>query len=132
MNVRLIPVALVALLCFNGIAQADILASGPTFGGIATFGGGNVTCRIFNYGLTPVSITARQIFINTGTAVTPTSDTCNVALGSTKYCAFGAPITGNFAYSCRILVTGTDTRVSGVAELTDTGNAIVNAMPMQK
>ena len=131
MNVRLTLVTLATVIGLSGAAQADIFAAGPVYGGPGS-AGGSITCRIFNYGLSAVSITARQIFTNTNVSIVPAADSCNVVLGVAKYCAFTAPITGNLAYSCRIAVNGTDTRLSGVAEIQAPNFSILNALPLQK
>ncbi|WP_133717204.1 MULTISPECIES: hypothetical protein [Methylocaldum] len=131
MNVRLTFAALAALIGFCGTAQAEIFAGGPAYGGPGSVGG-NISCRIFNYGLSPVTITQRQIFTNTNETVAPSSDTCDAELQPATYCAFVAPIQGNLAYSCWLTATGTDTRLSGVAEIQASDFSVLNAVPIQK
>lgn len=134
MNIRRLTFAvLTTLIGLCGAAQADILAAGPAYGG--NFGG-NVTCRIFNFGTSTVSITTRQIWANTNVLIAPASDTCNVALLPLKYCAFTAPSAGNLAYSCRVVaVAGAydkNVNISGVAEIQLSNGTISTTLPLQK
>ncbi len=131
MNVRLTLAVLATLIGLSGAAQADMLGGGPVYGG-PTSAGGQITCRIFNYGLSSVFISTRQIFTNTNVSIVPTSDTCNVALQPTKYCAFTATIPGNLAFSCRVVATGTDVKLSGVAEVKNSSSTILNSVPLSK
>ena len=132
MNIRRLTFAVLAtLIGLCGAAQAEILGAGPAYGGSPSVGG-RVACRIFNFGTTPVSITTRQIFTNTNVSIVPATDTCNVALGVAQYCAFEAPITGNFAYSCRVVAQGTTTNISGVAEIKLLNGTISTTLPLQK
>lgn len=133
MNTRLIVTSFIILFGFHETAQSEIYAAGPTYGGnVAGLIGGTVTCRVFNYGLSSVSISQRQIWTNTYVLVAPASDTCNVALPPNKYCAFGATIAGNFAYSCRLVAAGVDAKLSGVAEIMSSSGAIMNSQALQK
>ena len=111
--------------------DAGILGAGPAYGGPGSVGGA-VTCRIFNFGTSTVSITTRQIFTNTNVSIPLASDTCNVALGVAKYCAFTARITGNLAYSCRVIAVGTETHISGVAEIQLPNGSISTTLPLSK
>jgi hypothetical protein len=131
MRLRLPLAALTTLTGLGGAAQAEIYASGPAYGGPASIGG-SVTCRIVNVGLSSVTITSRQIIDNTGGLVPPTADTCNAALAPTKNCFYSAAIGGNLAYSCRVIATGVDVRLSGVTEIQSSAHAVLNAIPLQK
>lgn len=115
----------------GGAAQADMLAGGPVYGGPASISG-TVTCRVFNFGVFPVSIAVRQIFNNAGGVATLNSDSCGASLASTKSCQFSAPITGNFAFSCRIFESGNDGNVSGVAEIQAPNHSVLNTVPLQR
>ncbi len=92
-------------------AYAETLASAPAYPGNPS--GGTVTCRLFNAGLAGASITQRQIIDNLGDITTLSSDTCNVTLNPSKYCAFSTPATGNLAYSCRVVTGGIDENIRG-------------------
>jgi len=116
MNMRLALPALALLTGINGAAQAEIYSGGPVYGGPGAPGGA-IVCKVFNAGLTSVSISSRQIFDSTNASVTPTVDTCNVALAPNHYCQYGKTGTGNVAYSCRMVITGTDPNVSALAEI---------------
>ncbi|MCI0600108.1 MAG: hypothetical protein L0Y50_04800 [Beijerinckiaceae bacterium] len=118
-----------AMLALVGTAKAEIFSAGPAYPGNPT--GGSVTCRIFNAGLSPVSISFRQIWTNTGVAPALSTDTCNVAVPSTGYCAFTTPASGNLAYSCRINSSGTDNNITGVIEVRATSGAQVT-LPLHK
>ena len=133
MNIRFTQVALAGLIGLSGIAQADMLGGGPVYGGPASVGG-QITCRIFNYGLSSATITARQIWNNTNPSSPETlvADSCNVALQPTKYCAFTAFIPGNLAFSCRVIAIGQDVKLSGVAEVKDASSTILNSVPLEK
>jgi hypothetical protein len=93
---------------------------------------GSVTCRVFNFGGFPVSIPTRQIFTNTNVAVHLFTDTCNVPLLVGQYCAFAGTISGNFAFSCRLIATGTETRLSGMGEIQDSRHNVLNSVPLTK
>ena len=131
MNIRLTQVALAGLIGLSGAAQADMLGGGPVYGGPASVGG-QITCRIFNYGLSPVTITTRQIWNNTNSLQSLVSDTCNVVLQPARYCAFTASIVGNFAFSCRVVATGTDVKLSGVAEVKNSSSTVLSSVPLYK
>jgi hypothetical protein len=132
MSVRRLTFAVLAILIgLCGTAQADILAAGPAYGGPSSVGG-SITCRIFNFGAFSTSITVRQIWTNTGVSVAPTFDTCTVALAVGQTCSYGAPITGNLAYSCRLIAQGISPSLSGVAEVQNSSHAVLNTLPLQK
>ena len=127
-----ILLAALTLITFVRIAHADIFAAGPVYGSSAEVSGGQITCRVFNAGLTSVTINLTQIWTNSGFLVTPSSNTClGSSVTSAQYCAFAAPITGNFAYSCRLNALGTDTNISGAAEI-QAGGKILSVLPLQK
>ena len=134
MHSRVIVVAFVILIGLGGVAQAEMFGGGPVYGGTASIGG-QITCRIFNYGVSSVSISTRQIWNNTN-PVAPeplVGDTCNVVLAPTKYCAFTANIPGNLAYSCRVIATGIDVKLSGVAEVKNPASSVIlNSVPIGK
>jgi hypothetical protein len=111
MRARLAFATVAALTCITGTAVADLYAAGPVYGGNPT--GGIVTCRVLNAGTNSVSITARQIITNTNAFIAPTADSCNVAVLGGRTCAYSAPVGGNFALACRLVVTGTDPQISG-------------------
>jgi hypothetical protein len=95
--------------------------------------GGSVTCRVFNFGASAVSIPTRQIFTNTNVLVSLFADSCNVPLGSAHTCAFAGAISGNFAFSCRLIATGADdTRLSGMAEIQNSSHSVLNSVPLTK
>jgi hypothetical protein len=94
--------------------------------------GGSVTCRVFNFGAFPVSIPTRQIFTNTNILVSIFADSCNVPLASAHTCAFAGAISGNFAFSCRLIATGADTRLSGMAEIQNFSHSVLNSVPLTK
>jgi hypothetical protein len=116
MNIRLIVAVFALFIGISGAAQADIYSGGPVFGGSGAPGGA-IVCKVFNAGLSSVSIPTRQIFDSNNASVTPTVDTCNVVLAPNKYCQYAATPTVNVAYSCRMVITGTDINVSALAEI---------------
>ena len=121
---RVLGTAIAALIALGGVAEADIFTGGPLYGG-ASSTGGVVTCRFFNAGTSNVTFAYRQIWANTGSLVSLVSDSCNVAVGAGKYCAYSAGITGNFAYSCRAVINGIDNNVSGEMDITEGAPATV-------
>jgi hypothetical protein len=136
MSTRLALAALITLIGLTGSVWAQSSevshAAGPVYGGPGSVGG-TVTCRIFNFGGALVTITARRIFNNVNEVVQLASDTCNVPLGLFKSCAFSAPITGNFAFSCQVdTQSGTLTpHISGVAEIQAPNHAVLSTVPLQ-
>jgi hypothetical protein len=136
MNVRLTLVALATLIGLSGAAHADIFGAGPVYGGPGSVNG-RINCRIFNFGSYPVTIPLVQIWTNTNVLVTPASNTCttsstNPALAPGRYCAVTALITGNLAYSCRVVASGFETRLSGAAEIQAPNFSVLNVLPLQK
>jgi hypothetical protein len=119
------------LIALTVAAKADILSGGPVYGG-PTSVGGTIVCRLFNAGFFTATITSRQIWNNAGGFTAPTADSCSAGLGPQKSCEFDAPITANFAFSCRAFVSSTDEKVSGVAEIQAPTHAILNTIPMGK
>jgi hypothetical protein len=129
---RLALTTLTALIGLGGAAQADIHAAGPVYGG-STEVGGVISCRVFNFGSAPVSITSRQIFDNNNLSVIPAADTCGTPLGVGQSCVYVASITGLLAYSCRVIDSSTSSSLSGAAEIQGGSGAsagtILNALP---
>ena len=131
MKLRLAFATVATLIGLGSAAQAEILASAPVYGGTPS-NGGFVVCRIFNAGLTTASISVRQIFNDLNVSVPLTADSCNVALLPSRYCAYIATVVGNRAHSCRLVATGIDIKLRGVAEVNRPGGAeTLNAIPMQ-
>ena len=128
-KIRPYVVALATLVTLAGTSEAKILASGPLYSANGP-AGGQFVCRIFNAGLTSVSMSLRQIITNTTVVLPLISDTCNVALAPGRYCQFIATIPGNLAFSCRAFVIGTDTEVRGTAQIQN-GATVLNTTPMQ-
>jgi hypothetical protein len=125
----ILTVTTIAMLTIGGSAKADIWSAGPTYPGVPA---GLATCRIFNAGFAFVSVTARQIFINTSaTPVALSSDTCAAAVPPQGYCAFSAAVTGNFAYSCRVITNGNDNNISGAIDVR-TSSGFVGILPLHK
>jgi len=124
--------ALVAtLIGFGGMAEAaSAVGAGPLYGGPFSTGVAFV-CRVFNYGLVSVTLSERQIWDNAGNAVLVSSDSCNVALGVGKSCAFSAPISGNLAFSCRVVAGGSNPKISGVAEIQDVTFSVLARIPFR-
>lgn len=122
--------AFASLLVFGTVAQADILASGPIYGGTNGVGG-EVTCRIQNVGISVVSVVTRQIINNGGGFAPLASDSCTAGVAPNGYCAFNTIGGGNLAYSCKAVIFGIDPNVRGTAEFTKSG-AILNSLPMTK
>lgn len=116
MYARLVFATAIILLMVTHGARAEMLGGGPVYGGPVSVGG-SATCRVFNFGAFSVTLPTRQIFTNTNASVPLFADSCNVPLGIGQTCAYSGAITGNFALSCRLIATGTDTRVSGMAEI---------------
>jgi hypothetical protein len=131
MYVRATLVVLATMIGLAGSANADVFASGPAYGGPGSVGG-TVNCRIFNFGAYGVTVTAREIFNNTGASVALTSDTCNVALAPTKSCAYTASIVGNLAFSCKATVIGIDPKISGVTEIQNSSHSVLTTVPLSR
>jgi hypothetical protein len=125
---RLALTTLSVLIGLGGAAQADIHAAGPVFGGSTQT---TIICRVFNFGTAAVSITTRLIFDSNGTMVNPTvGDSCGAPLAVNGSCAYGAPATGNLAYSCRVIdSTAGSTSLSGAAEISNT-TGVLSALPL--
>jgi hypothetical protein len=120
----------IAMLTIGGGARADIWSAGPAYPGNPT--GGFVTCRIFNAGLTAVTVVTREIFNNaSATPVTLSSDTCTGVVPPLGYCAFAAAPGGNFAFSCRVITNGSDNNISGAIEVR-ASNGFSAILPLHK
>lgn len=130
MSVRLSLATLIALSAFAVPTQADILASAPLYGGGLDSPGSVITCRIFNAGSSSATISQRQIRTNTNALMGNSADSCNVVLGPLKYCAFTANSPGNLAFTCRIVASGTNLKLRGVAEMVKSAKLIA-ALPME-
>jgi len=118
--------AIAALLVLPGLGTAASaetpeavqtikLAAGPAYSSHTS--GGTVSCRVFNNGDTSATIAQRKIFTNTNSAVTLSSDTCNVALAANKQCAYTAAVPGNFAFTCAIVVKSTAVAITGSMDI---------------
>jgi hypothetical protein len=129
---RLALTAFIALIGLGGAAQADIHAAGPVYGGTTpTQVNGMISCRVFNFGSVPVSITTRQIIDSNGTNVIPANDTCGAPLVVGGSCVYVATITALVAYSCRVIdATTGSTSLSGVAEIQSSAGQILNVLPL--
>ena len=129
MYTRFALAALVGLACISGSAHAEIYAAGPVYGGNPT--GGAVTCRVLNTGTSSVTIAQRQIITNTNVLVAPTSDNCNVALAPNRNCAYAAPVGGNLALACRVVVTGISPQISGSIDVQNPVGTVRVVTPLQ-
>ena len=119
------------LLGFSGTAYADILASGPVYGGTSA-SSGTMNCRMFNAGTTVLFLTARQIFTNTNVSIALGGDTCGNAVNPNTYCAFTAASLGNLAYICKVTTSAAAPKLRGVAEFVTSGNVIINTLPITR
>jgi len=129
---RVAVTAIATLIALCGVAQADILSGGPLYAGSPAELGGTVNCRLFNPGAFAVTVSTRQIWDNTGVSVVLAFDSCSAAVAPGKYCAFGAKIAGNFAFSCRAVVNGIDNNVSGVIEIDNSANQPLFVIPLHQ
>src|SRR4030095_3440945 len=94
-----------------GTAQAEILASGPVYGGASQV---RVACQVFNAGSTPITFVSTEIFDQLtpgGGPITLDFSNCVGSLAPTDICTFQGPAS-NQAYSCKvnILEVKTDVR----------------------
>jgi hypothetical protein len=132
MLIRAVTIASIAVLLGSASVEARTLASGPNYGGSTVRNGGTVTCRLFNAGTTTVSVNNRRLITNTNSVVPLSSDSCGAPLGPEENCAFSAPITGNFAYSCLVNASGsTVSLLRGSIDVTNTLNSLLNSLPLQ-
>ena len=122
--------AALALLIAGGAAEAatKILASGPVYGGNAP--GFIMSCRLFNAGTGPVTVTARQIVLSSNAPALITVNSCTGTLGASKHCLFAGSLAVNQAFACRAVVSGTNPVVRGTAQLSS-GNTILASEQMQ-
>ena len=115
-------------MSFGGAAQAEVYGGGPVYGGFGSIGG-TAVCRIFNFGPFDVPDTIRQLWNNVGSQVSLGFDSCNTTLASGGSCAYGANISGNFAYSCAIAAESS--YISGSVEIQKSGE-VLNTQPMHR
>jgi hypothetical protein len=123
--------ATVAVVALGGAGHAATLASPPTYGGSPVASGGTITCRVFNAGSGAATISTREIIANSNVVITSTFDNCNKPLGAAQACQFNAPIPGNLAFTCLAAASGSNVSLRGVAEVTSTSGAILNAQEMR-
>jgi hypothetical protein len=101
------------LVCgLAGTAQAEILASGPVYGGESQV---RVACQVFNAGSTPITFVSTEIFDQLtpgGGPVTLDFANCVGLLAPNDICTFQAPAT-NQAYSCKVNILEMKTDVRG-------------------
>jgi hypothetical protein len=101
------------LVCgLAGTAQAEILASGPVYGGESQV---RVACQVFNAGSTPITFVSTEIFDQLtpgGGPVTLDFANCVGLLAPNDICTFQAPAT-NQAYSCKVNIVEVKTDVRG-------------------
>jgi hypothetical protein len=127
---KLFTVFAIAILTGLGdAAHADIYAAGPAYGANPT--GGVATCRVINVGTTSVNITLRQVITNTNGILPLSSDSCGGLVAPGKNCAFSAPVSGNFALSCRLFVSGNDPQISGTLDVQNPIGTVRVVVPMQ-
>ena len=127
---RVAATAIVALIALGGAAKADILSGGPLYAGSPAEIGGTVVCRLFNAGISSITVSTRQIWDNTGASDGLFSDSCGVPVTPGKYCAYTAKIAGNLAFSCRAVTNGIDNNVSGVIEIDNSANQPLQLIPL--
>jgi hypothetical protein len=103
----------IILVCgLAGTAQAEILASGPVYGGESQV---RVACQVFNAGSTPITFVSTEIFDQLtpgGGPVTLDFANCVGLLAPNDICTFQAPAT-NQAYSCKVNIVEVKTDVRG-------------------
>jgi len=130
-RVRRNKILLTSLLAGLSAASvnAESLVSPPLYsrGGPA---GGNVLCRIFQYGAAsgePLGTVA--IYSNASTAPVPLSvNTCNASTGLQRNasCVFGAQIAGNLSYTCVFTASGQAWgNYTGSIEIQDSSNDVL-------
>jgi hypothetical protein len=120
---------IVTLIGLGGAARAEMLGGGPVYAG--NLSGASISCQIFNFGVSAISINTEGIFTNGGASLSLTTNTCTKALAPTGFCEFAATTVGNVGYLCRLNVLGADENVTGVAEIQN-GGAVVAEEPIHK
>jgi hypothetical protein len=116
----------IILVCgLAGTAQADILASGPVYGGASQI---RVACQVFNAGSIPITFVSTEIFDQLtpgGGPVTLDFSNCVGSLAPNDICTFQAPA-GNQAYGCKVNIVELKTDVRGTMAGLGPSNALLS------
>jgi hypothetical protein len=108
-----------------GTAQADILSSGPVYGGASQI---RVACQVFNAGSIPITFVSTEIFDQLtpgGGPVTLDFSNCVGSLAPNDICTFQAPA-GNQAYGCKVNIVELKTDVRGTMAALGPLNALLS------
>ena len=96
-----ILLGLAASLAFTSVANAEVLAAGPVYGGGSQT---NATCYVMNVGIQTVKISDVTIRTQGGGAVVGGTNSCGTFLTKGASCNVFVPITNNQAYSCTVSI----------------------------
>jgi hypothetical protein len=108
-----------------GTAQADILASGPVYGGAGQV---RVACQVFNAGSAPITFLSTEIFDQLtpgGGPITLDFSNCVGLLAPNDICTFQAPA-NNQAYGCKVNILEVKTDVRGTMAALGPSNALLS------
>jgi hypothetical protein len=108
-----------------GTARADILASGPVYGGPSQV---RVACQVFNAGSTPITFVSTEIFDQLtpgGGPITLGFSNCVGLLAPNDICTFQAPANDQ-AYGCKVNIVEVKTDVRGTMTALDPLNAMLS------
>ena len=129
---RLTLTTLTTVIGLGGAAQAETYGGGPA---VSPMGSTQVACRVFNFGVNPVTLPTLEIYNTVGALVALTFNNCPALPGTLTLgasCAFAGVAAVNQQYSCRVVVVGqSDDQVSGDVEILGTGPALLNILPLR-
>ena len=123
MIMRRVLAMTVLLLGCSVVARADILATGPMYGGSTQT---QAICYLFNAGTGPVTVTGNQIIREPNTNLALSVDSCGV-LAAGSSCGIAAVIVNNLAHSCKFVLSPSGADVRGVMEIRSSNAVLQNS-----
>jgi hypothetical protein len=114
----------IVLACgLAGTVQADILASGPVYGGPSQ---DHVACQVFNANNTPITFVSIELFDQTSLGAIPlTFNNCGVSLAPGDMCNFQT-VANNQAYACKVIINEGKENIRGTMNALTPANTVLS------
>jgi hypothetical protein len=115
--------AMVLACGLAGPVQAEILASGPVYGGPSQ---NHVACSVFNANSDPITFVRTDIFDQTSLDAIPlTFNNCGASLAPGDQCNFQT-VANNQGYACKVIINEGKENIRGTMIALDPSNTVLS------